>query len=112
MISASEHAILQDLMRKVGDDVEAAIDRVLQIAPRPFLPMLLQASAVCVSGLTVEIEGHNNHRNPGRRLTPQELTMLSALMAGRALTEGELDSALQAAHADIVALKAGGRLPR
>jgi hypothetical protein len=107
-----EQTIITDLMRKVGDDVEAVIDRVLQIAPQPFMPLVLTAATVAMVSVVGEIKRLNENFDPARRMARPQLAMLAALFVGRAITEGNIGHALDAAGADITALKHAGRLPR
>jgi hypothetical protein len=97
--------IVDDLMKKVADDIERAIKRSLDIAPEPRLPIAVQAASTAVGELFEVLRGFE-----GSPLSDLQLVMLAALLAGRGATVGEYHAALVEAKEDLCALYSAGRI--
>jgi phage gpG-like protein len=102
-----DHQITDDLMRKVGEDVENAIERTFAIAPQPWLPIAVQAAVTGLAAM-VALLREDQVLAP---MSERRLVMLAALIVGRCATDhGQLKNAITAAIADEIALLSTGRI--
>ncbi|KRR21304.1 hypothetical protein CQ14_06555 [Bradyrhizobium lablabi] len=95
-----EDKIIYDLTLKMSDDIEATMRRVIDIAPAPWMPLLVQAGVTALAAIVGEMK---NDELIGR-LNEENLKMLAALMVGRAAIEGELHAGFSEAKKDMEAL--------
>jgi hypothetical protein len=101
-----ESQIVLDLMRKVADDVEAVINRTLDIAPEGSMPIAVQAAAAAIARLATVIRCQDQ----AEPFPARQLIMLAALMAARGAIEEELYAAIDEAERDMRALHRAGRI--
>lgn len=100
--------ITSDLMKKVADDVIAAVHRTLAIAPDPLLPIAVSAGAACVGIVWAMLENLSDQgRTPGAAPDP-ECLMLAGLIVARVGIKQE--DPIGAAYKDMDALRKTGRL--
>lgn len=102
-MNAVEDHITRDLMRKVSEDVSAALNRTLSIAPHPLLPIAASAGAVCVGVMAGFLEAMSPEgRAPGTAPDP-DCVLLAGLLCARMGMGG--DDPIAAAYADLATLK-------
>ncbi|MGY2987650.1 hypothetical protein [Bradyrhizobium sp. USDA 4508] len=95
-----EAQITYDLTLKMSADIEATIRRTLDIAPAPWMPLLVQAGVTALAGVVGEMKDDGLMG----RLNDDNLKMLAALMIGRCAIVGELEQGFQEAKQDMEAL--------
>lgn len=93
-----DHVVTKDLIRKLSEDVGAAIRRTLAIAPEPHLPVAMAAGASAVAVITALLDPEHNPE-PDR-----ECQLLAGLLLGRIGP-----NAVEDAFRDFEVLKAAGR---
>jgi hypothetical protein len=100
--------ITTDLMTKCADDVSRVLTRTMSIAPRPYLPIFMNAGAVCAGMMAAELHHlGGGERNPGD-VPDAECILLAGLLIARAGISGT--DPIGDAYKDFAALKAAGRL--
>jgi len=97
----SDDAVTSDLMRKVVDDVGAAIERTVTIAPLP-IPVVASGGSVAIGMMAALLEQLADDHVPGSKPDP-ECIFLAALIIARMGTQH--DDPIGQAYRDLEALK-------
>lgn len=100
--AAVNTGVTKDLMSKVNEDVKAALNRVLNIAPEPHLPIALSAGASVLALVAILLDS-----DPKPTPDPECLLLAGILMARTGMGG---DDPVGDAFSDFETLRAAGRL--
>lgn len=100
-MSSIDDRVINDLMKKVADDVTAAIIRTLSICPRPHLPLLTAAAAAALGVMASELD-----RLAGNKALDPDNVLLAGLLSARMGTV--TDDPTGAAYKDFAVLENAG----
>lgn len=103
-MSDANNQITEDLMRKIEDDVIAAMSRTLAITPAPVLPVAISGLAAALGVTAAALAKANNSYVAGE--PDPDCVLLAALLGARM---GMSADGISEAYRDFDALKAAGR---
>lgn len=96
-IIGAQREITRDLMRKVGDDVGAALRRMMEIAPEPLLPIAMSAGTTVIALMALLLD-----KNPERGSPDPKCLMLAGLLLAHGGISGP--DAVKNAYRDLEVL--------